>query len=79
MKMVLPVLLTLSATGMRAQDMSLKGVSQVQVGVEFVDGQGSGSCTEKVLAKNFGLLEGPIQTEPELMLRGSGLRIGIAR
>jgi len=61
----------------QAQDISLKGIKQVQVDVALVDGVGTGQCAEKgVLAKSFGLLEEPIQTETELRLREAGLRVG---
>jgi hypothetical protein len=76
MKMVLLALLALPATAIRAQDMSLKGVKQVQVEMVFIDGQGTGPCAEKVLAKSFGLLEDTVRTETELRLRQSGLSIG---
>jgi hypothetical protein len=59
-----------------AQDMTMKGISQLQVDLAFIDGQGTGICAEKVLAKSFGVLEEPIRTETELRLREVGLRIG---
>jgi hypothetical protein len=46
------------------------------VGLTFIDGEGTGLCAEKVLAKSFGVLEDPIRTETELRLREAGLRIG---
>jgi hypothetical protein len=76
MKMVLLALLTLPAIATRAQDMSLKGVKQVQVEIVLMDGAGTGLCAEKVLAKSFGLLEDTVRTETELRLRQSGLVIG---
>lgn len=76
MKMVLLALLALPTTAIRAQDVSLKGITQVQVDVAFTDGEGTGPCAEKVLAKSFGLLKDDVRTETELRLREAGLRIG---
>lgn len=73
---LLLVLLALSAPAIRAQDVSLKGVTQVQVEFVFIDGEGTGPCAEKVLAKSFGLLEDTVRTETELRLRQAGLRTG---
>ena len=70
------LLALLAATAIHAQPVTLKGITQVQVGVQFTDGEGTGRCTTKVLAKNYGLLEDPIRTETELRLREAGLLIG---
>jgi hypothetical protein len=74
--MVLLASLALPATALRAQDVSLKGITKVQVELVIIDGEGTGPCAEKVLARSFGVLADPIRTETELRLREAGLRIG---
>lgn len=76
MRAVWTLSLVLLSTAMSAQDVSLKGITQVQVDLAFSDGEGTGSCAEKVLAKVFGLLKDEVRTETELRLREAGLRIG---
>ena len=76
MKILLFALVIVSMGASNAQDVSLRGVTSVQVEVVLSDGVGTGPCSEKVLAKSFGLLEDPIRTEIELRLREAGLRIG---
>lgn len=65
MKTVLVALLVLLTMPVRGQSPSLKSVKAVQVDVVFFDGEGTGPCSEKVLAKSFGLLVDPIRTETE--------------